>query len=121
MATTNTVTSPYAGQTVYSFTALANGDTFDIDTSSAHTILFQCTAGTFSGSTLGLVGSLDGVNFAPLYQANQPISGVAVTSSIALTSVNTAVWHVQPTRILRLSVTGGTGTGIQCTLILRTL
>lgn len=121
MATTNTVTSPAAGQTVYSFTALAVGDTFDIDASSAHSILWQTTAGTFGGSTVALVGSLDGATWAPLFQASQPITGVAVTTAVQATAANQAVWVVQPTRYLRVQVTGGAGAGIQCTVLLRTL
>ena len=124
MATTNTVTSPYAGQTVYSFTELANGDTFDIDTSSAKEILFQVTAGTFNNSTLALVGSLNGTNWAPLYQRNAIAIAAIPASSISATAVNLIVFDVQPTRFARIQVTkpsGTDGTGIQCTLILRTL
>jgi len=121
MATTNTVTSPYAGQTVYSFTALADTDTFDIDCSSAKEILFQVTAGTFGGSTLALTGSLNGTNFTPLYQRNAIAIATIPASPVSATAANLLVFDVQPTRFARIQVTGGTGTGIQCTLILRTL
>ena len=121
MATTNTVTSPYAGQTVYSFTALADGDTFDIDCSSAKEILFQVTAGTFNSSTVGLVGSLNGTNFSPLFQRNAITMVSIPASNVSATSSNVIMFDVQPTRFARIQVTGGTGLGIQCTLILRTL
>lgn len=124
MATTNTVTSPYAGQTVYSFTELADGDTFDIDCSSAKEILFQVTAGTFNSSTLALVGSLNGTNYTPLYQRNAIAIAAIPASAVSATAANLLVFDVQPTRFARIQVTkpsGTSGTGIQCTLILRTL
>lgn len=127
MATTNTVTSPYAGQTVYSFTALATNDTFDIDVSQATEILWQVTGGTIGTSTVALVGSLDGSTWVPLYQkpngfginwgalgvSNEPVRVTALPSP--------GVFYVQPTRFVRVQVTGAGGSGIQCTLIVRTL
>jgi hypothetical protein len=121
MATTNTVTSPTAGDTIYSFSALANGDTFDIDASAAKSILFQVTGGTFNSSTVALVGSLDGTNWAPLFGKNQLTTGVAVTSDVKAVAANAIVWDVQPSRFVRVSVTGGTGTGITAVVLLRTL
>lgn len=123
MATTNTVSSPAAGHTLYSFTALATGDTFDIDVSAAHTILFQVTGGTFGATpaVCAVVGSLDGTNWTPLYQFQQPTTGVAVTTAVQASVANQVVWHVQPTRWIRVQVTGAGGSGITAQLLIRSL
>lgn len=111
---------------LYSFTALADGDTFDIDASAAKSILFQVTGGTFSLSTVALTGSLNGTNFTPLYHNASGFgvtwgAGVASNAAVSATGPNQAIWHVQPCRIVRVQVTGGTGTGITCNVLIRTL
>jgi hypothetical protein len=121
MATTHTVTSPASGDLLYSFTALADGDTFDIDASAAKSILFQVTGGTYNSSTVALTGSLNGTNFAPLFGKQQLTTGVAVTTAVSATASNQTIWDVQPTRIARVAVTGGTGTGLTCNVLIRTL
>jgi len=126
MATTHTVTSPASGDQLYSFTALADGDTFDIDASAAKSILFQVTGGTFNASTVALTGSLNGTNFTPLYHNASGFgvawgAGVASNTAVQATSANQGLWHVQPSRIVRVQVTGGTGTGLTCNVLIRTL
>jgi hypothetical protein len=122
MATTNTVTS-LGNATLYSFTALANGDTFDVpggDFSGAEAILFQVTGGTFNSSTVALVGSLNGTNYAPLYAKNSIISAGLPVTAVSATSANVIVWDVQPCSKLRVTVTGGTGTGLTANLLILT-
>ena len=123
MATTNTVTSPTAGDILYSFSALATGDTFDIDASAAKSILFQVTGGSFGATpaVCALVGSLDGTNWTPLFQVNTANTGVAVTTAVQATTANQTIWCVQPSRYVRVQVTGIGGSGITCSLLLRTL
>lgn len=124
MATTNTVTEASAGVTLYSFTALANGDTFDFPGkyATARRILFQVTGGTITGDTIALVGSLNGTNFAPLYATSSNITtGVVVAAAVSAVAANANVWDVQPCRKLRLTVTGGTGTGITANVAIVTL
>jgi hypothetical protein len=126
MANTYTVTSPYAGSTLYTFEALANLDTSDtFDLSSAETILFQVATGTpaaaFFGATVALVGSLDGTNWTPLYQFQQPTTGVAVTTAVSAVAANATIWHVQPTRFARVQVTGGDSGGTTANIRVRLL
>lgn len=123
MATTNTVTSTASGDTLYSFTALATNDTFDIDASAAKSILFQVTGGTFGATpaVCALTGSLDGTNWAPLFGKQQLTTGVAVTVAASASAANQTIWDVQPTRFVRVQVTGSGGSGITCNLLIRTL
>lgn len=124
MATTNTVSEVAAGVTLYSFTALANGDTFDFpgEYATAKRILFQVTGGTITGDTIALVGSLNGTNFSPLYATSSNITiGVVVAAAVSAVAANANVWDVQPCRKLRLTVTGGTGTGITANVAIVTL
>jgi hypothetical protein len=123
MATTHTVTSPASGDLLYSFTALATGDTFDIDASAAKSILFQITGGTFGGTpaVCALTGSLNGTNWAPLFCKQQLTTGVAVTLDVKATSANTTIFDVQPTRFVRVQVTETGGSNITCNVLIRTL
>lgn len=122
MATTNTVTEPTTGVLVRSFTALATGDTFDIEAPNAESVLFQVTGGTFGATpaVCALVGSLDGTNFAPLYARNaNQTTGVVVPGPVANSAANVLVWDVQPSRFYRVQVTGSGGSGITCTVVIR--
>jgi hypothetical protein len=124
MATTNTVTEASAGVTLYSFTALADADSFDFpgEYATAKRILFQVTGGTFNSSTVALVGSLNGTNYAPLYATSSNITtGVVVAAAASAIAANGNLWDVQPSRKLRLTVTGGTGTGITANVAIVTL
>jgi hypothetical protein len=123
MATTHTVTSPASGDLLYSFSALATNDTFVIDASAAKSILFQVTGGTFGATpaVCALVGSLDGTNWAPLFCKQQLTSGLAVTTNVSATSANTTIFDVQPSRFVRVEVTGSGGSGITCNVLIRTL
>lgn len=125
MATTNTVSEPSTGVTLYSFTALANGDSFDFpgEYASVRRVLFQVTGGSFNSSTVALVGSLDGTNFTPLYAKGTEHTNGALIVLIpaAATAANQVLWDVQPSRKLRLTVTGGTGTGITANVAIVTL
>ena len=122
MATTNTVSEASAGVTLYSFTALANGDSFDFpgEYTTAKSVLFQVTGGTFNSSTVALVGSLNGTNYTPLYAKNSIISAGLPVTAVSATAANVIVWDAQPCRKLRLTVTGGTGTALTANVIIVT-
>ena len=120
MATTNTITEPMPGVRLHSFTALANGDTVDIDCTGAREILFQVTAGTFASTIITLSGSLAGSVYTGVYNANELQSGLAAAAAPITAGAVGAIFRVQPCRLLRMSLASGTGTGIQCQVLVDT-
>ena len=126
MATTHTITSPRAGDRLYKFTALADSESFDINAGGAKRIFFQVPTGTFNSSTVKLQGSLDGVTFTDLYPVYSyatigPATGLTLPGSVAATAVSQAILEVQMVPHIRITVSGGTGTGIAVNILLTTL
>ena len=117
MATTNTVTEPVPGVRLHSFTALAALDAAVVPCFGAREILFQITGGTFGDSTLALTGSLAGATYTGLYQANELGSGLAAAAAVITATATGAIFRVQPCGNLKISLSGTTGTGIACQVL----
>lgn len=122
MATTVTVTSPASGATLYSWDLLAVGDTTEaISSYAAKKILVQFTGGTFGASQINLQVSVDGTNWLPMYEDGPSTSnatiGVTTPAAVAATAAGVKIYNGQPAPFFRVSVTGGTGTGLQVRVI----
>lgn len=129
MATTFTVTEPAAGDTLYTYTALARGDTAAaINVSSGKRIVVQALAGTADSDTVVVEGSLDGTNWGPMYAPDAvsltgiPAVAVGFTGSFASSASGQVA--VQPTYWLRVRVAtgvGGAAVGVKFAILVRTL
>lgn len=128
MATTVTVTSPAAGDILYTFSPGLNfGEESDpIDASAANRILFQaCSSTGGSASDIELLGSLDGINWVTMYQPGiNYFTSAVITNLVAVPvkaqTTGTAIYETTPTRFLKVRVSSGSMTGVKICLLLRT-
>jgi len=126
MATTVAITSPFAGTTVYTWDALAADDTTgSILVGNAHTILVQFAGTTFNSSQINVQVSLDGTTWLPAYEKGPSTTNTTIgnttPTAVAATAAGVKIYDCQLAAYARIQVTGGTGTGLKCVMLLRTL
>ena len=126
MATTVAITSPFAGTTVYTWDALAAGDTTgSILVGNANTILVQFTGGEFNSSQINVQVSLNGTTWLPAYEKGPSTTngtiGATTPTLVAAVAAGVKIYDCQLAAYARIEVTGGTGTALKCVMLLRTL
>lgn len=93
---------------VYTWSALATGDTGALLSSAAFADRSVQVGGTFGGATCTIEGSNDGVNFATLTD----------TAGVALTFTTAGLKQIlQITRYIRPSISGGAAASININLV----
>ena len=126
MATTVTVTSPASGATLYSWNALALNDVTDgIASYAAKRILVQFTGGTFSGSQINFDVSVDGVTWVPGFEDGPSMTnstiGNSTPANVLATAAGIKIYNAQVAPFFRVTVTGGSGSGLQVRVMVYTL
>jgi hypothetical protein len=129
MATTFTVSEVASGDTLYTYSSLARGDTCAaINVTPAKRIVAQVMSGNTDTDTILVEGSLDGTNWGPMYPPDAvSLTGIPAVAIGFIGNYSTAAsgqTAVQPTYWLRVRVLtggGGAASNIKCCILLRTM
>lgn len=129
MATTFTVSEVASGDTLYTYSSLARGDTCAaINVTAAKRIVVQAMSGNTNTDTVLIEGSLDGTNWGAMYPPDavslSGIPAVAIGFIGDYTSISSGQIAVQPTYFIRVRVFTGGGaaaSAVKLCILLRTL